>query len=147
MKIFSTSWKLAGEGTGSVFGKRPNVLTRLLSENRPLVMGVLNVTPDSFSDGGQFTDPEDALQQAQKMIEAGADIIDIGAESTRPYGGQKPVTLEEELTRLQPVLGPVIEMAVLVEMIVLALSIRMPWLEARIVPLSMIEPLIVLPAI
>jgi dihydropteroate synthase len=68
------------------------------------------VTPDSFSDGGQFVDPEDAIQQAQKMVEAGADIIDIGAESTRPYGGQKPVTLEEELTRLQPVLAPVIEM-------------------------------------
>jgi dihydropteroate synthase len=97
-------------GTGSVFGKRPNVLTRLLSENRPLVMGILNVTPDSFSDGGQFVDPEDALRQAQKMIEAGADIIDIGAESTRPYGGQKPVTLEEELARLQPVLAPVIAM-------------------------------------
>lgn len=96
--------------TGSVFGKRPNVLTRLLAENRPLVMGILNVTPDSFSDGGQFADPQDALRQARKMIEAGADIIDIGAESTRPYGGQKPVTLEEELARLQPVLAPVIEM-------------------------------------
>jgi len=93
-----------------VFGKRPNVLTRLLLENRPLVMGILNVTPDSFSDGGQFVDPQDALRQAQKMVEAGADIIDIGAESTRPYGGQKPVTLEEELARLQPVLAPVIEM-------------------------------------
>ena len=93
-----------------MFGKRPNVLTRLLLENRPLVMGILNVTPDSFSDGGQFVDPQDALRQAQKMVEAGADIIDIGAESTRPYGGQKPVTLEEELARLQPVLAPVIEM-------------------------------------
>jgi dihydropteroate synthase len=97
-------------GTGSVFGKRPNVLARLLSENRPLVMGILNITPDSFSDGGQFVDPEDALRQAQKMVEAGADIIDVGAESTRPYGGQKPVTLEEELARLQPVLAPVIGM-------------------------------------
>src|SRR3954447_3483589 len=97
-------------GTGSVFGKRPNVLARLLSKNRPLVMGILNLTPDSFSDGGQFVDPEDALRQAQKMVEAGADIIDVGAESTRPYGGQKPVTLEEELARLQPVLAPVIGM-------------------------------------
>jgi dihydropteroate synthase len=93
-----------------VFGKRPNVLARLLSENRPLVMGILNITPDSFSDGGQFVDPEDALRQAQKMVEAGADIIDVGAESTRPYGAQKPVTLEEELARLQPVLAPVIGM-------------------------------------
>jgi len=95
-----------------VFGKRPNVLTRLLSENRPLVMGILNITPDSFSDGGQFVDPQDALQQAQKMIAAGADIIDIGAESTRPYGGAKPVTLEEELARLQPVLPALVQMGV-----------------------------------
>ena len=49
-------------------------------------MGVLNVTPDSFSDGGQFTAPERALAQARRMIAEGADIIDIGAESTRPYG-------------------------------------------------------------
>lgn len=97
-------------GDGNVFGKRPNVLTHLLSQNRPLIMGVLNVTPDSFSDGGQFTDPENALRQAQKMIEAGADIIDVGGESTRPYGGSKPVTLEEELGRLQPVLPAVIQM-------------------------------------
>lgn len=97
-------------GTGSVFGKRPNVLTRLLEAKRTLIMGVLNVTPDSFSDGGQFIEPEDALSQAQRMIEEGADVIDIGAESTRPYGGAKPVTLEEELTRLQPVLPAVIAM-------------------------------------
>jgi dihydropteroate synthase len=97
-------------GTGNVFGKRPNVLTHLLSQNRPLIMGVLNVTPDSFSDGGQFIDPENALRQAQKMIEAGADIIDVGGESTRPYGGSKPVTLEQELGRLQPVLSAVIQM-------------------------------------
>ena len=71
-------------------------------------MGVLNVTPDSFSDGGQFIDPAVALQHAERMIEEGADIIDIGAESTRPYGGAKPVTLEEELARLQPVLPTVV---------------------------------------
>jgi len=95
---------------GSLFGKRPNVLTRLLSEKRPLIMGILNVTPDSFSDGGEFNEAQAALQHAQQMVEAGADIIDIGAESTRPYGGQKPVTLEEELARLKDVLPTVIQM-------------------------------------
>ncbi len=60
----------------------------LLSGPYPAVMGVLNVTPDSFSDGGQFVAPERALAQARRMIADGADIIDIGAESTRPYGAQ-----------------------------------------------------------
>ena len=97
-------------GEGSVFGKRPNALTHLLSQKRPLVMGILNVTPDSFSDGGQFNDTQAALQRAQKMIEDGADAIDIGAESTRPYGGAKPVTLEQELARLKDVLPTVVQM-------------------------------------
>ena len=89
---------------------RNDPLDRMLAERRPLVMGILNVTPDSFSDGGQFIDPQAALQHAQKMIEAGADIIDVGAESTRPYGGARPVSLEEELERLHPVLSTVIQM-------------------------------------
>src|SRR5262245_41811591 len=97
-------------GEGSLFGKKPNVLTRLLADKRPLIMGILNVTPDSFSDGGEFNEAQAALQHAQQMVEAGADIIDIGAESTRPYGGQKPVTLEEELARLKDVLPTVIQM-------------------------------------
>jgi dihydropteroate synthase len=62
------------------------VLPALKSRPYPAVMGVLNVTPDSFSDGGQFAAPERALAQARRMIAEGADIIDIGAESTRPYG-------------------------------------------------------------
>jgi dihydropteroate synthase len=82
-------------------------LSALLSRPAPAVMGVLNVTPDSFSDGGQFAAPESALAQARRMIAEGADIIDIGAESTRPYGAQ-PVSVEEELQRLQPVLGRVV---------------------------------------
>jgi dihydropteroate synthase len=82
------------------------VLPALLSRPYPAVMGVLNVTPDSFSDGGQFMTPESALAQAERMIAEGADIIDIGAESTRPYGAQ-PISAEEELQRLQPVLGRV----------------------------------------
>ncbi len=83
------------------------VLPALLSRPYPAVMGVLNVTPDSFSDGGQFITPESALAQARRMIAEGADIIDIGAESTRPYGAQ-PISDEEERQRLQPVLGDVV---------------------------------------
>ena len=74
-------------------------------------MGVLNVTPDSFSDGGQFIAPERALAQARRMIAEGADIIDIGAESTRPYGAQ-PVTADEELQRLRPILADVVSLGV-----------------------------------
>jgi dihydropteroate synthase len=83
----------------------------LLSRPSPAVMGVLNITPDSFSDGGQFTAPKSALAQARRMIAEGADIIDIGAESTRPYGA-KPVSAEEELIRLRPVLTEVISLGI-----------------------------------
>ena len=89
-------------------GTQPSWLAGLLAERRPLVMGVLNVTPDSFSDGGRFIDPERAMAQARLMVEAGADIIDIGAESTRPYGGMTPVSRDEEIARLAPVLGAVV---------------------------------------
>ncbi|MEZ9314931.1 dihydropteroate synthase, partial [Vibrio lentus] len=68
--------------------------------DRPHVMGILNVTPDSFSDGGQFNSLEKALQQAERMIKAGVSIIDIGGESTRP--GAPEVTLEDELSRVIP---------------------------------------------
>src|SRR6202043_1211841 len=81
------------------------VLRTLLARPSPAVMGVLNITPDSFSDGGQFLAPERALAQAKRLIADGADIIDIGAESTRPYGGAQPVSAEMELRRLQPVLS------------------------------------------
>jgi dihydropteroate synthase len=80
---------------------------RLLALRRPIVMGVLNVTPDSFSDGGRFLDPAAAIDQARAMIAAGADILDIGAESTRPYGGAVAVSIEEEMRRLIPVLPAV----------------------------------------
>ncbi|CAL8967640.1 Dihydropteroate synthase [Rhodoplanes serenus] len=79
----------------------------LLRAGRPLVMGVLNVTPDSFSDGGQFLDPAAAIAQARRMVAEGADIIDIGAESTRPYGGATPVSAADEIARLAPVLPAV----------------------------------------
>jgi dihydropteroate synthase len=87
------------------------VLRALFSRPYPAVMGVLNITPDSFSDGGQFDTPERALAQARRMIAEGADIIDIGAESTRPYGAE-PVSAEEELERLQPVLADVVSLGV-----------------------------------
>ena len=70
-------------------------------------MGILNVTPDSFSDGGQFLDPQIAIAHAGDMAAQGADMIDIGAESTRPYGGMMPVTAADEKTRLAPVLPAV----------------------------------------
>src|SRR6202043_902280 len=87
------------------------VLPALLSRPYPAVMGVLNITPDSFSDGGQFIAPERALAQARRMIAEGADIINIGAESTRPYGAQ-PISADEELKRLQPVLAEVVSLGV-----------------------------------
>jgi dihydropteroate synthase len=87
------------------------LLPTLLSKPYPAVMGILNITPDSFSDGGQFDAPEPALAQARRMIAEGADIIDIGAESTRPYGAQ-PVSSDEELRRLQPILAEVVSLGI-----------------------------------
>lgn len=74
-----------------------------IEAGRTLVMGILNVTPDSFSDGGRYNTVDAALKHAEEMIAQGADIIDVGAESTRPYGAQK-ITASEELERLMPVL-------------------------------------------
>ncbi len=71
--------------------------------NKTLIMAVLNVTPDSFSDGGSYSTIESAVNSALKMIELGADIIDIGGESTRP--GAEPVSLEEEIKRTVPVIA------------------------------------------
>ncbi len=90
----------------------PDWLARLLALGRPIVMGVLNVTPDSFSDGGHFLDPATALEQASRMIAEGADILDIGAESTRPYGGAVAVPSEEEIRRLGPVVPAAVAMDV-----------------------------------
>ncbi|KJY83678.1 dihydropteroate synthase [Vibrio galatheae] len=73
-----------------------------LDLSKPHVMGILNVTPDSFSDGGKFCALEDALSQAQRMIDSGVTIIDIGGESTRP--GAPEVELEEELQRVIPII-------------------------------------------
>ena len=67
---------------------------------RTVIMGILNVTPDSFSDGGMFLSPDRALQQAEKLVEEGADIIDVGGESTRPFSDS--VDEEEEKRRVIP---------------------------------------------
>jgi len=79
----------------------PHVLP--LKGGRTLVMGIVNVTPDSFSDGGQFLDAGAAMEHARRLVAEGADILDIGAESTRPYGGAAPGAFDEELARLSPV--------------------------------------------
>lgn len=76
--------------------------SRTLDLTRPIVMGVLNVTPDSFSDGGRFTDHADAYAHAERMVEEGAAILDIGGESTRP--GASAVSVGEEMDRVIPVL-------------------------------------------
>lgn len=78
------------------------MLPRFNSLPRPLVMGVLNVTPDSFSDGAAFFAPADAIEHARRMVDDGADLIDVGGESTRP--GAEPVAAEEEKRRVLPVL-------------------------------------------
>jgi dihydropteroate synthase len=85
-------------------------LSALLSPGRPLVMGVLNVTPDSFSDGGRFFDPTVAIAHAADMARRGADILDIGAESTRPYGDPVPVSVEDEKARLAPIVPDVVKL-------------------------------------
>jgi dihydropteroate synthase len=82
-------------------------LSTLLARPYPAVMGVLNITPDSFSDGGKFLAPDRAREQAARMIADGVDIIDIGAESTRPYGSQ-PISAADEMARLRPVLADVV---------------------------------------
>ncbi|MBB1369794.1 MULTISPECIES: dihydropteroate synthase [Pseudoalteromonas] len=80
---------------------------RTLSLANPVIMGILNVTPDSFSDGGQFIDPDIALQRALQLLDDGAQIIDIGGESTRP--GAPDVSLEDELARVIPAIKAIRE--------------------------------------
>jgi len=106
------------------------VLARLLANNRPLVMGVLNVTPDSFSDGGLYLDPAAAIAQAKRLAAEGADILDIGAESTRPYGGAVRVALDEERQRLEPVLPAVVTLGVPVSIDTLKAAVAACALEA-----------------
>ena len=98
------------KATGTTLKSASDTLAALFSLGRPLVMGVLNVTPDSFSDGGQFMDPAVAVAHAAEMAQQGADILDIGAESTRPYGDPVPVSTDDEKARLAPVLPDVVKL-------------------------------------
>src|SRR5690349_16889796 len=81
-----------------------------LSLDRPLIMGIVNVTPDSFSDGGRFLARDAAIAHAQQLIAEGADIVDIGGESTRP--GAAPVPIDEERARVLPVIEALAECGV-----------------------------------
>jgi dihydropteroate synthase len=101
-RAFSASGVAAGE----------NALAPLLAKSRPLVMGVLNVTPDSFSDGGRFLEPRAAIAHARRLVDEGADVLDIGAESTRPYGGAVRVPPQDERARLEPILSEVIALGI-----------------------------------
>jgi dihydropteroate synthase len=89
-----------------------HTLRLLLAKQRPLVMGVLNVTPDSFSDGGHFLEPRTAIAHAQRLAAEGADILDIGAESTRPYGNAVRVPRDEERARLAPILPAAVALGI-----------------------------------
>jgi dihydropteroate synthase len=98
--------KRRGNAPLSIFAGQKSMRLRCgphtLDLSQPIVMGILNVTPDSFSDGGRFIDSTQALEHAQRMIEAGAGIIDVGGESTRP--GAADVSEEEEISRVVPVI-------------------------------------------
>ena len=89
-----------------------SLLHGLLAKGRPLVMGVLNITPNSFSDGGRFLDPAAAIAQAQRLAAEGADILDVGAESSRPYGNAVAVPLDEERARLASILPAVVTLGI-----------------------------------
>src|SRR6185503_19806012 len=92
----------------SVMSRAWHIRDRILPiGDRTLIMGVLNVTPDSFSDGGQYFTLDGALAHAEQMISEGADIIDVGGESTRPGG--EPVTVEEEIKRVVPVIEALVQ--------------------------------------
>jgi dihydropteroate synthase len=96
---------LPGNSTG-------DVLAQLLAKRRPLVMGVINVTPDSFFSGSRFLEPQAAIAQARRQVAEGADILDVGAESTRPYGGVVAVEADDERARLEAILPEVIALGV-----------------------------------
>jgi len=98
----------------------------VLDLRRPLVMGIVNVTADSFSDGGRFLDPQHAVAAARRLVAEGADIVDIGAESTRP--GSLPVPEDLEWQRLEPVLRALADLDCPV-----SVDTRHPWVMARAV--------------
>ncbi|NQU62337.1 MAG: dihydropteroate synthase [Rhodospirillales bacterium] len=83
-----------------------------LSLDEPRIFGIINTTPDSFSDGGEALSPDDAINRGRKMLEEGADILDVGGESTRP--GADPVSVDEEITRIEPVVRGLVELGAVV---------------------------------
>src|SRR4051794_14014982 len=85
-----------------MFARPPRYVAGLPQLDRALVMGVLNVTPDSFSDGGRFLDPDLAVKHGRQLVADGADLVDVGGESTRPGAARPP--LQEELDRVVPVI-------------------------------------------
>lgn len=95
-----------------MYAEPPHYVTGLPRLGRSLVMGVVNVTPDSFSDGGRWLDPELAVKHGRQLVAEGADLIDVGGESTRP-GAQRP-SVQEELDRVLPVVTSLAEQGVLV---------------------------------
>jgi len=111
--VRSEEASLRSEGQVSLHGSRAAPVLRCgrftLSLARPLIMGVVNVTPDSFSDGGRYADPATAIAQARRLVAEGADIVDIGGESSRP--GAAPVSAREELERVLPVLDALRDVA------------------------------------
>ena len=96
---------MAQDEAASRMAAQRDAFLRVVAERRAL-MGILNVTPDSFSDGGRFVGRDAAIAQAKKLVADGADIVDVGAESTRP--GHTPITAEEECRRLAPLLDPLL---------------------------------------
>ncbi|NUS49939.1 MAG: dihydropteroate synthase, partial [Nocardioidaceae bacterium] len=95
-----------------MFGHPPRSVAGLPRPGRALVMGVLNVTPDSFSDGGRYLEPDKAVAHGRELVAEGADLVDVGGESTRP-GARRP-SVEEELARVVPVVEALVAEGVLV---------------------------------
>jgi dihydropteroate synthase len=125
-----TASKLIHHAFSASPGANEGMLARLLANKQPLVMGVLNVTPDSFSDGGRYFNPAAAITHAKRLAAEGADILDIGAESTRPYGGAVHVALDEERQRLEPVLPAVVTLGIPVSIDTLKAAVAAWALEA-----------------
>jgi dihydropteroate synthase len=115
---------------------RRTSLAALLGQPGPLLMGVLNVTPDSFSDGGRYLDPRAALAQAETMIAAGAAIIDVGAESTRPYRGMQPVDAADEWARLAPVIADLVALGIPISIDTMKAEVARAALDAGVAMLN-----------
>ena len=103
-KVALAQLKIQPWGAKKIAEQIELVIQDYIDNKKTLIMGILNLTPDSFSDGGKFNNADKALQHLNQMIADGADIIDIGAESTRPYNGGKKITAKQELERLLPIL-------------------------------------------